>query len=269
MSACQSEVGPVRKPWPAGIGNDQEWLLDFSPRLRAVLAMRERPRNRPLAFSLKGVEAFERLCNDIRLELRVQIDRPGEVLRTEPEVLQFLRYPAFCQSQDYRELQRRVSRKGADTRVLLTVDRAIRDAAHLGIPLWPSVLCVDHGERVRAFVSNEVDTRPSEWLHGTGLSVQFGHATLRHLPWAAWEWIERLVERASRATGYWLQGVYPRPGEFELAGDCRPLEATDEPRARSRRPNPEEARAESDALLRFYRGGPWGSPFDPVEPDHD
>lgn len=261
-----SEVLPmrVRRPWPVGNGNDLQWLGDVSPSLRASAAMRARPRNRGRSYGEAGGQSFEDQCSDIRLSLRVTADHWECHPVYEPDVIRYMRYPAFCRSRDYRELQWYQDRRGTDLRVLKTVDRAIRDAAKLGIPLWPSLLLVDHGERVRAFVTGESDDLPRDAIHGTGLSVQLGHGVLRHLPWSCWEWIDRLVGRSGTFTGYPLLLVHPVPGEYELAADCRDLDRSDYS-LRPRRLGAEDARTEADALLRFYAGGPWEPP---AEVDH-
>lgn len=247
-------------PWPVGNGNDLRWLTAYSTRLRSVVAQRNKPTNSWRSVSHQSGEHFEAQCNDVRLQLRVAADHWALHPVHEPDVIEYMRYPAFCGSYHFHELQWFRDRRGTDFRVLRTVDRVIADAADLGIPLWPSLLKVDKGERVQAFVTGESDTPPDGWIHGTGTTVQLSHGVLRYLPWSCWQWIDKLVERSSIFTGYPLRLIYPMPGEYELAPNCRPLDASDYS-SRPRKLNSDEARLEADALLRFYGGGPWVPPL--------
>lgn len=252
---------------------DLELLMRASLRLRSHVAVLLANRHRPR--SLEGEKAFLRLCNDVRLDLRVAVDYlPGvREPKDEGEALRFMQAPAFVRSSHHAELLRCVDRKGTDPRVLLTAERAVTDAAKLDVPLWPSLLHVDLGERASVWVPGSGDKPSEQWMHGTGLALQLGHGSLRHLPWACWAAVDGIVERASAATGYPLVPVETIPGEYELAEDCRALEVTDVCFI-GRRLDRKEAKAEAEALFEFYSGSTDHVPWDTMDlgnpgGDHD
>lgn len=227
-------------------------LMRASARLRAYAVMlAKQPGWR--ARNLRQNEAFWRLVDDVRLDLRIAVDLPVGFRepKNEGEALAFMRAPSFCKSHHHAQLRTFEKRSGTDPRVLVSVERAIADAEKLGVPLWPSSFQTDCGER-SAVVQADEDGRPREWLVGVGRSVQFGHGLHRNMPVACWDAVGGIVMRASLATGYPLVPVDPVPGEFELAPDCRELELVDV-RIVPRR-SPGEAGAEAEALFRFYSG---------------
>lgn len=218
-------------PMPWGVWHDLEYLLAFSNRLRAEVALRER--NPEKARQEEAVFKVIRLQDQLRLDLRVDIDRIREHPKDAREGVRFMRRPNLMHTQDYLDLQWHVSRERTDVRVQIAADWAIALAAREGVPLWPS-----------------------KW---SASSVELDHMHNRQLPWACWHVIDGYVAEASKACGFGLRRVVLNPGQFELDEDAPALDPADVPKRYRRRYGTGSA-AERQALWEYYQGGPWAPP---------
>lgn len=259
------------------IGPDACELMAYSAGLRGLLAshLAERPRKDRAGRHIRDGLGFDRTGRDddlgrqadsVRAELRVAIELPPGVRHpvTEAEALDFMRAPRLVATRDYQELLTAVDRRFTDPRVLATVDYMLERASQkLGIPLYVCGLQLppDREEAAAAvgdFVTGRTDRAPRRVAPGSGKVVQLAHMRERHLPWVVWDEIAAMMERAGKMTGYPVLHCWPIPGSFELDPHCRPFEGHD--KRRPYRPTGEEARAESDALWKYYRGGDWEPP---------
>lgn len=238
-------------------GEDIDLLCGLSLRLRAHFAMLRRNAWRGgLSGAMRQRTAD--LIDTVRASYRVAIDLRGRSRwpLSEHEAIAWMRAPRMVRTGLFRELQREESRVGADPRLLFTVDRMIRDAARIDVPLWPSRLHVARAELVAEFVTGASDELPSESAFGTGDAVRISHCTDELLPWSAWDAIDAMALRASEATGFRLAKLGKVPGEYRLADEA-PEWAPRGSRLRPAKLLAGEQRDEVVRLLGWYSGGRW------------
>jgi hypothetical protein len=207
---------------------DLDRLLVFSARLRAFMAMLARNPERSGTF--EAVDRFQKLCDDIRVDLRVCTDMPPGVMepRNERQALHYMQRRNYCRSGHWDRVQASVDRRVGDPRLLEVIERVVGQARGLGVPLFPAALDV-----------------PDQ--------VHIGHAVERFLPWACWDLLRDWVAEAGRVTGYRMLAADAVPGLFALDPDA--AEAPALARLKAERLDPAVAEAERLALLRDYSGG--------------
>lgn len=208
---------------------DLRRLLAHSVRLRAF--MRMLARNPARVADPAAHVRFLRLCNGIRLDLRVSVDLPPGCMLpvNDRAALRYMQRPQFCDTAHMRRVQAFADRRRADPRLLVAVDRLVWDALAVDVPLFPAAL--DYGDE-----------------------VHIGHAVERHLPWSCWDLVERMAVEAGHATGFPLIAARTVPGHFKLSGDAPEMRG-DEIFLRAKRLSEDEARAERDRVLSGLFGG--------------
>lgn len=227
-------------------GDDLDILVAESNRLRAYLTVlrREAPRGSIPPGMRQNVR---KMMNDQRLMMRVAIEMPKGVAwpRGEKRCVDYMKYPEYCLTKDYRALNDTNSRaSGLDPRVLYTTMRVIADAQKVGVPLWIS----------------EVDPQKVPDC------VQLGHAKVRELPWDCWTVVDDWVDAAGKATGYRLNRFGSYPGEYRLVADA-PEWAPDVSALKPVRLIGEERADEAQRLLTYYQGGAWVDEFGVIHDD--
>lgn len=202
-------------------------LMACSARLRGFMAMLAR---NPARYVQPGsLQAFQQLCDEVRLDLRVAIELPPGVSepRNDAQALRFMERERYCRTGHWDRVQSVIDRSWPDPRLLETVGRAVRDARRLRVPLFPAAVDL-----------------PGE--------VHIGHAVERFLPWACWDLVADWVIQAGIATGYRLVPAEFVPGHFRLVDDAPPYRQ--DAGMRPERLSPEAARAEREELWAFYQG---------------
>lgn len=207
---------------------DLDRLMAFSSRLRAFMAMLAR--NPERSATLAALERFQKLCDDIRVDLRVCTDLPPGVAepRNERHALEYMRRGRYCRAGHLDRVQASVDRRVADPRLLEVIDRVVRQARAVGVPLFPAALDVP-------------------------LEVHLGHAVERFLPWPCWDLIRDWVGEAGRATGYRMEASDTVPGHYRLALDAAEYIAPDI--CSRRQLDADAASVERLELLRWYSNG--------------
>lgn len=220
MSDTDGDDAPFSREFHP-FGEDIDTLAAYSLRLRTQLtALRKnawrghiRPAHRVRIASL---------CDSLRLQLRVKVDwhpalRPP---KNQKEALDFMRAPHYLRTDDYAQLQTHADRGEADPRVIETVERLIRDAAKLEVPLWPTAWQSLKADRQQQYVMGFADLPAGPSVFDNGTAVEVGHCSERFLPWLCWEVVDDLAYEAGNATGYRLRRFDLVPGRYALAVDA-------------------------------------------------
>lgn len=203
------------------LGEDIDILAAYSLTLRAQLVMLRRNRWRGHIRPAHRTRLAS-LCDSLRLQLRVKVDWHPAVRppRYEKDALDFMRAPHYLRTRDFAQLQMHADRGEADPRVIETVERLIRDARKLEIPLWPTAWDNPKAQRQQQYVMGFADEPPGPSVFDTGTAVEIGHCSERFLPWLCWDVIDGLAGEAGNATGYRLRRIDLAPGRYALAVDA-------------------------------------------------
>lgn len=228
-------------------------LAAHSQRLRGVVTVIARDPERATR-SPAFVEATWQLVKDVKLQRGEPITPlvPWPVGRdpaTHEEALRFLQRPELFGTENLQRMRWHANRNGCVPELLEFVDRVIHAGDERGVPLFAEVLFLTPAEHSGRWVRGEADGAASADPHCHGRGVLFGHAAETRWPAAAWRWLiaqaEAVAEGMDIAIGYSLS----KPAQFIVADADGVLLDPD-----AAFPGPDDAGAERDRLLRFYRG---------------